>query len=332
MRPPYFWRAGLDPKSREAAPLTRLLLTPLEQAYLFGFRLRWRRARPAPAPCPVICVGNVSVGGSGKTPLVAFLRGRIAEMGLRAASLSRGHGGALKGPVQVDPAVHTAAEVGDEPLMLAAHGESWIGRDRPATAGAMVAAGVEVIIMDDGFQTPSLEKTLSILVLDGDAGLGNGFCLPKGPLREPFASAEARADLTVVTGSGQAVPRAVLDRSLRAQIRATASAPEGPVVAFAGIGRPEKLFDSLKDAGADLREGVAFGDHYRYRRRDMSFLKNLASDHGARLVTTEKDLARLPTAWRDGILPWPVALHFEGDLAPLDAALAKALERDGDGK
>ncbi|MEL6569779.1 MAG: tetraacyldisaccharide 4'-kinase [Pseudomonadota bacterium] len=326
MKPPHFWSAGLDPKSREAAPLTRALLTPVEALYIWGFKRRWKKATPAPAPVPIICVGNVTVGGVGKTPIVALIRERVGEMGYRAASLSRGHGGRLKGPVKVDPAEHDAGDVGDEPLMLACSGESWIGRDRAAAATAMANAGVDVIVMDDGFQTPSVEKTLSFLVIDGEAGFGNGYCLPKGPMREPYNTANERADHSVITGDAKRLPEALLNGAFRTRLVPRAGAPDGPLVAFAGIGRPTKVFDSLKAAGADLRDGVGFGDHYVYKQSDIDFLRKLAKDHGARLITTEKDYVRLPEDWREGILAWPVTMDFGDDLERLDEVLQTAIE------
>lgn len=180
--------------------------------------------------------------------------------------------------------------------------------------------------MDDGFQTPSVEKTFSFLVIDGSAGFGNGYCLPKGPMREPYDTANARADLRIIVGTNERLPGAVVEGALRARLVPVGPAPSGPLVAFAGIGRPTKVFDSLKTAGADLCEGVGYGDHYVYKRSDMDFLRRLAADHQARLVTTEKDLVRLPEDWREGILTWPVKMDFGDDIEKLDAALTGALE------
>ena len=155
MKAPYFWSAGLDPRSREAAPLTRMLLTPLAALYTFGIRRKLAAAKPEKIPARIICVGNLTVGGVGKTPVVEAIRRKASETGLRAASLSRGYGGTMEGPLKVDPAQHTAADVGDEPLMLAATGETWISRNRTEGARAMAADGVDLIVMDDGHQNPS---------------------------------------------------------------------------------------------------------------------------------------------------------------------------------
>lgn len=330
MRAPHFWSAGLDPYSREAAPVTRALLTPLAALYGLGVKRKIARARPAHVDIPVVCIGNLTVGGVGKTPLVVAIRDRFAAAGLRAASLSRGYGGRLKGPLRVEPGTHAASDVGDEPLMLAGTGEAWIGANRPDAARAMQAAGVEVIIMDDGHQNPSLTKTLSLVAVDAGAPFGNGHVLPKGPLREPVAFGLSRADVVILLGEAP-VPAAVEKSGrpvLRARIRPTGAVPDGPLVAFAGIGHPEKLFDSLTESGADLREGVGYDDHYMYTSGDLDFLRKLAADHGARLITTEKDVARLPADWRVNVLTWPVKVAFEEDTA-LDALLRPLIKRAG---
>lgn len=327
MKAPYFWSAGLDPKSREAAPLTRLLLTPLAMLYTAGIRRKLARAKPETVATRVVCVGNLTVGGVGKTPVVEAIRRIGTQAGLRAASLSRGYGGKLEGPLKVDPATHTAGDVGDEPLMLAATGEAWIGRDRAETARAMAADGVQLVVMDDGHQNPSLAKDLSLVVIDAAAPFGNGYVLPKGPLREPVADGLSRAQGVILMGEGKeltAVQKSHLP-VLRASLAPSAAVPEGPLVAFAGIGRPVKFFDALKAAGADLREGVPYGDHHAFTAGDLKFLYDLAGSHGARLITTTKDHVRLPAADRARILAFPVEARFE-DEAALKALLAPVLD------
>ncbi len=327
MKPPYFWKGGLDPKSREAAPLTRALLTPLAALYGFGVSRKIARARPHHAGLRVICVGNLTVGGVGKTPVVAALRAHLTAQGRRAASLSRGYGGSARGPLRVDATCHSAAAVGDEPLMLAAAGEAWIARARAAGGDAMAADGVEIAIMDDGHQNPSLARDLSLVVIDSHAPFGNGFLLPKGPLRERVGEGLARADAVILMGDCD-VPDAVIRSGrpvLRAELRACAAPPGGPIIAFAGIGRPEKFFDSLRASGADLRETVSYGDHHVYSRGELAFLHKLAAAHGARLVTTEKDHVRLSSDARGGIAAWPVEAVFE-DEAALQSLLEPVLE------
>tara|TARA_R110000868_G_scaffold255659_4_gene512272 strand:- start:2954 stop:3949 length:996 start_codon:yes stop_codon:yes gene_type:complete len=322
MKAPHFWSAGLDPRSREAAPLTRLLLSPLAFAYRLGVQAKLKKAVPVGVGIPVICVGNLTVGGVGKTPVVAAIRSALTARGMRAATLSRGYGGGAKGVVRVQSGTHTAADVGDEPLMLAASGESWIGRDRVAAARAMEADGVEVIVMDDGHQNPSLHKDLSIIVIDTAAPFGNGHLLPKGPLREPVADGLARAQGVVLMGEGD-MPAPVQRAgppALRAFVEPVDAMPEGPLVAFAGIGRPIKFFDALKAAGADLREAVGYGDHHVYTEGELKFLHKLATHHGARLITTTKDHVRLSQSEQRRVLAFPVAARFE-DAGALDALL-----------
>ncbi|MFN3911238.1 tetraacyldisaccharide 4'-kinase [Hyphomonas sp.] len=328
MKAPHFWSAGLDPKSREAAPLTRALLTPLTWLYLWGLRRKLASAVPEHAPVPVICIGNLTTGGAGKTPVAEAIRARIMARGVRAATLSRGHGGAETGPLKVDPAVHTFRETGDEPLLLAATGEAWIGRDRPAAARAMAAAGAEAVLMDDGHQNPSLHKDFTFVVIDAGAPFGNRHVLPKGPLRETLPAGLARADAVILMGDGP-VPAEVTASGkpvLRARLVAAAPVAAGPLVAFAGIGRPEKFFDSLKAAGADLRDAVPYADHHPYSARDAGFLRALARHEGAALITTSKDHVRLPAELRAETHVFPVAAVFD-DPGALDALLAPLLKQ-----
>ncbi len=199
MRPPEFWdhRVG-----RASAPLLRAGLAPLSWLITAAGRWRWRRATPAKAPVPVICIGNVTLGGTGKTPLALALAALLQAQGHRPVFLSRGHGGRARGPLVVDPDRHDAALVGDEALLLAAAAPAIIARDRVAGARLAAAQNADLIIMDDGFQNPALHKDASLLVLDTQAGLGNGRVFPAGPLREPLADALARADALVAMGTG----------------------------------------------------------------------------------------------------------------------------------
>ena len=328
MKAPAFWAAGLDPASREAAPITRALLTPFSWLYLAILRRKLARAVPVRVDIPVICIGNLTTGGTGKTPVADALRERITALGIRAATLSRGHGGQEAGPLQVDPARHTFRQVGDEPLLLAATGEAWIGRDRPAAAAAMRGAGVGAVLMDDGHQNPSLAKDFTFIVIDAGAPFGNGHVLPKGPLREPVREGLARADAVILMGDGE-VPREVSASGkpvLRARLTVQGAAPSGPLVAFAGIGRPQKFFDSLRAAGGDVRDEIPFADHHPYTSGDLAFLQSLAKRDGARLVTTSKDHVRLPTDARASVAVLPVRAVFEAPEA-LDALIAPIFKR-----
>lgn len=328
MREPHFWR-NIDPKSRAAAPLTRWLLSPIAALYARAGARRIEKSQPYDCGRPVICIGNLTLGGAGKTPVVEAVRRYLTDKGVRAASLSRGYGGSLQGPVKVNAETHAAPEVGDEPLMLATAGESWISRKRVDGARAMVADGVEVIVMDDGHQNPDLKKTASVVVVDVSEPFGNGFVFPKGPLREPVAAGLARADAVVLMGDGE-TPEEVAASGLpvwRARLRAANDLPAGNYVAFAGIGRPERFFDSLRSrAGLILKETVPFADHHVYSAGDLSYLGKLAKERGAKLVTTAKDHVRLPKDFAAGVSVARVQASFDDKAAleTISAGLAPA--------
>jgi len=325
MRAPRFW------SNPPAAPGWQArALAPLALFWTLAARRRLARARPEAVGLPVICVGNLTAGGTGKTPLVTALVARLEARGARPHVLSRGYGGRLGGPLRVDVQRHSAADVGDEPLVLASLAPVWIGADRLASARAAAAGGAGVLVMDDGFQNPALAKDLSLLVVDAVAGFGNGRVLPAGPLREPVADGLARADLVVAIGPGAARARLRADwPELYARPVIAAALEPLPTgmdwaglraFAFAGIGRPEKFFATLRGLGADVVATRAFGDHAPYDARLLARLAHDARTAGAQLVTTEKDAARLPAPFRAGVLVLPVRLAFE-DTAPLDAAL-----------
>ena len=330
MREPHFWTVT-DKRSRASAPTLKLLMTPLSMIYRWAWQNRIAKATPVDAGLPVICIGNLTLGGAGKTPVTGVVRSYFERKGVRVASLSRGYRGSLTGPVRVDPATSTSAEVGDEPLMLAASGETWISKDRPAGAQAMKAAGVQVVIMDDGHQNPTLKKTLSIVVIDATNPFGNGHIFPKGPLRERVADGLARADAVVLMGDGD-VPEALAGfrgAVLRARLAPLAPLPPGRYVAFAGIGKPERFFDSLQaQPGVNLSEGVPFPDHHAFQSSDLSFLMKLSKERDAQLVTTDKDHVRLTVEMRRITQRASVEARFE-DGAALDALLNRALKPAG---
>lgn len=330
MRPPRFWDKDLDPHSREAAPLTRLLLTPFSMLYAHVTEQRIQKADPLRLSIPVICVGNLTAGGTGKSPVAAGLRNMLSQRfpGKRIATLSRGYRGRLDGPLKVDFTQHTAADVGDEPLMLACSGEAWIGADRAAAGKAMEAGGVDIIIMDDGHQNPALHKDVALVVVDSEAGFGNGHVIPKGPLREPVAAGLSRADAVIVTGPGE-IPQAVAGPGLpviRAGIRPTGPLQPQDYVAFAGIGRPEKFFDTLEAQGSKPVDAIPYPDHHTYSDSDLRYLRKLASSHSAQLITTEKDFVRLTEDQRSGIVTLPIRAEFE-DRNTLDRVLAPVADR-----
>ncbi len=316
------------------APVIRALLKPLSWIWAGVTARRIAQAEPVEVGAPVICVGNLTVGGTGKTPVVREVLRRLEG----AHGLSRGYGGSERGPLLVDPTRHTAAEVGDEPLMLASDAPIWVARDRVAGARAAAAAGASAIVMDDGHQNPSLAKALSLVVVDGETRdgawpLGDGSVFPAGPLREPLANGLARADAVVLMLPADlrepdpALVAALGDKPiLVARLTPVEPPPPGPQVGFAGIGMPWKVERALKAAGCELADFVPFPDHFAYDAGALKLLEGRAELFGAGLVTTEKDWARLPADWRQRAVAWPVRAVFE-DEAALERLLAPFVRR-----
>ena len=274
---------------------------------IYGATVRWKasRAHPYRASVPVACIGNISAGGTGKTPIAIAVGRALIAKGRHPFFVTRGYGGEVAGPVLV--AGQDALTVGDEPLLLARVASTVVARHREDGAKLAVQCGADVIVMDDGHQNFSLAKDLSVVVVDAVRGFGNGYVLPAGPLREPACQGLKRADAVILVGEGSPSLGDFSGPVLRARLEVTGVCFAGKrVLAFAGIGRPAKFFETLRVCGAEVIESVPFADHYRYTRVDIERLAARARDENAQLVTTEKDLVRLPGTLAAGIASLPV--------------------------
>lgn len=322
MTPPSFWNHGHTPP---------WLLRPV--AWLFAEITARRVAKPGwSAPIPVICCGNAGAGGAGKTPLALDLATRLITRGHHPAFLTRGHGGTAKIPLRADPALHTATEVGDEALLLAALAPTFVGANRAASAALAIGQGADILVMDDGLQNPGLTKTLSLLVIDGGAGFGNGHVIPAGPNREPPTIAAARCRAAILIGpdathAASALPptTAILTADIVPSTPDLEALPPR-LLAFAGIGRPTKFFETLRTHGHPPLAEIAFPDHHRYSQTDLATLRTRAAALNASLVTTAKDLVRLPPADRADIHVLRITLAWANP-AGIDALLDEALTR-----
>ena len=316
MRAPEFWT--------KAPGTFSALLAPLSLAYRVGSALRRTFARPWRAPIPVICVGGIVAGGSGKTPVSLALVEFLKRQGIAAHFVASGYRGsfAKSAPARrVDPLRHVAAEAGDEALLLAMAAPTWVCRDRREAARAAFEAGADLIVMDDGYQDPSLIKDLSILVVDGAYGFGNRRILPSGPLRETVAAGLGRADAVVLVGENESGVTASIPAAIPLLRAKLVPGPEAEdfagqeIVAFAGIGDPPKFFRTLEELGCKFRGKFAFPDHHVFTQKDMTKLTREAENFGALLVTTAKDMVRVPEESRPKVRVLSVHLVFRDEAA-----------------
>ena len=327
MQAPKFWYRS---RSWQA-----VLLSPFGALYAWATARRQKNARPTRVDIPVICIGNLNVGGTGKTPTTIALAQLLSARGIAVHIVSRGYGGSLLAVTQVDPRIHTADETGDEPLLMAAFAPTWVANERVAAARAAQNAGADVILLDDGFQDPSLTKDLTIIVVDAARGFGNGCCLPAGPLRESVHVGLKRANAVISIGEAEEqskfrekyTNRVCCIKHLSASLKPIEMGmpwAKGRYLAFAGIGDPEKFFATLRGLGAPLVRTVALDDHQKLSRPMIQRLMKEAQSMNAQLVTTEKDAARLPADLRSGILSLPVRLEFD-DANALETLLEPVL-------
>jgi len=298
-----------------------VILFPVSYIWRFGHYAQQKILNTKETEIPVICVGNLTVGGSGKTPVVITLCRFLSGIGKSTSILTRGFGGKEKGPIFVSTNLHQSLDVGDEPLMMAHSLDVCVSRNRPLGANHILdKKKYDCIVMDDGLQNPTLKKDLNIAVFDGKFGIGNGFLLPAGPMRQKLEVGIQNIDLVIFngkdeTGLKQKIPPhiPIFTGELQPDEEIVEKMKNRRVYGFAGIGNPSRFFKTLNNIGADLVGEAHFADHHPYTDADLTQLYEEAMQSGAELVTTQKDWMRLPTDWRDRVLTVPVRIHFSAD-------------------
>lgn len=298
-----------------------VILFPVSYIWRFGHYAQQKILNTKETEIPVICVGNLTVGGSGKTPVVITLCRFLSGIGKSTSILTRGFGGKEKGPIFVSTNLHQSLDVGDEPLMMAHSLDVCVSRNRPLGANHILdKKKYDCIVMDDGLQNPTLKKDLNIAVFDGKFGIGNGFLLPAGPMRQKLEVGIQNIDLVIFngkdeTGLGQKIPPhiPIFTGELQPDEEIVEKMKNRRVYGFAGIGNPSRFFKTLNNIGADLVGEAHFADHHPYTDADLTQLYEEAMQSGAELVTTQKDWMRLPSDWRDRVLTVPVRIHFSAD-------------------
>lgn len=333
MKAPEFWWKP----DNNGTSIASTLLSPI--AALYGYESKRRISKIEDgykSKLPVICVGNLTAGGTGKTPTALLVAQRLAAMGQHPAILSRGYGGKLTGPVKVDPSKHRPADVGDEPLLLAAHTNVYVAQDREEGARLIEQDGTTShIILDDGFQNPTLKKDLSILVVDASRGFGNGKLIPAGPLREPIDYGLQRADAVLVIGDDAATKLdTIIPADTKNLARLTGKLEPGaeslwlqgqPVTAYCGIGNPDKFFNTLEKLGVNLVGKFAFPDHHTLKPQELLLIERHMTKTGSLAVTTEKDAVKLPASARGKIMTVRVDLQLDEPVI-LDDLLGRVIQ------
>lgn len=309
MKAPRFWyNSGIS------SYLMALLLSPLGRLYsaVVNGRLKW--TQKSKVDVPVICVGNLSLGGVGKTPTVMALVDLLKEWGYIPHILSRGYGSQLKGPILVDPDHHTAKDVGDEPLLLATKAPTWIGKNRVLSAQEAIKKGATILVMDDGLQNPYLYQDLKIAVFDGTSKIGNRFVFPAGPLRQSLTSGLQQIDLALLIQFTH-VPKWLNNTPhIHGSIETTQSPnPDKNYIAFAGIGNPEKFFKTLRDRNYCVHKKISFADHHVYTEADCEILKSYTHCEKNQLITTQKDVVKLPLPFKESVDVLKIQLKLQNE-------------------
>jgi len=305
---PNFWSQKYHPAA--------LILWPIGKIYQAVAQFKIRNIDAPRARVPVLCIGNATAGGTGKTPIVQDITARLQTMGYTPHILLRGYGGRAKTATRVDPTVHDALDVGDEALLHATLAPTWVGASRHDSAQSAIAAGANIIVMDDGLQSTSITPTARWLVVDAVRGIGNGYGIPAGPLREEFDHALRRADAVILVGQGSFVPRTdkpILRVNIGTDKNSSELLKDKLIYAFAGIGQPEKFRAALQTIGLDMVGMRSFPDHHTYNAAEIDALHRRAKLLGAQLVTTQKDFVRLPENLRAGIVPVDVKVTWENE-------------------
>ena len=322
MKPPRFW-------TTTRAPFWTFLLSWASVLYAWATAYRLRTIKPHKVGLPVICVGNLSLAGVGKTPIVRDLAEKLSQKKVRVGILSRGYGGRLLGPLRVIPTQHAARDVGDEPLLLATTAPTWVAKNRLVGAQAMAQKGYECILMDDGHQNPHIHKDLSLVVIDAATQFGNGQVFPVGPLREGVTAGLKRAGGIILVGTPSADFLAEM-KTHKKPIFCAEMTPDitsldliQKYVAFAGIGHPEKFFESMRTKGVQIVDTRSFSDHHPYTAQDIKKLHQWAAHHQAKLLTTEKDFCRLTKPQKKDVF-WPaLRVKWKGSKTPFSLVMEK---------